>query len=198
MTQPSPQLLSTAIHCDHPICAGTAYFPQVIPEDQWPDGSLLRGQDRAYWSDRTCGLACLMSVSSFHRRAVPTIFDLLREGLRSGCYTSRGWLHAGLASLGEAHGIRGEALPAPTVDDLRTCLESTAGPLIASVTRQFPEDGRSGGHLVVVTAVGDGPEALICFRDPSGWGMEESRIPAKRFSASYAGRVIAFPAPGAR
>jgi hypothetical protein len=197
MNQPSPQLRSMAIHCDHPICAGTAYFPQVIPEDQWPEGFLLRGDDRAFWSDRTCGLACLMSVFSFHQKTVPAIFHLLQEGLRSGYYTSRGWLHAGLASLGEAHGVRGEALPAPTVDDLRTCLESTAGPLIASVTRRFPEDGRRGGHLVVVTAVGDGPEALICFRDPDGWGMEEARIPAKRFSASYAGRVIAFPAPGA-
>jgi hypothetical protein len=140
-----------------------------------------------------------MSISSFHGRTVPTIFELLREGVGSGYYTSRGWIHSGLASLGGTHGLRGEARLAPTANDLRSCLESTGGPLIASVTWQFPEDGRSGGHLVVVTAVSDGPDARICFRDPSGWGMEESWIiPAARFLASYTGRVIVFPAAAAK
>lgn len=183
---------TAAAWCGHLICARTPRFGQDIPEEQWPDQFRLHGGDREHWSDRTCGLACLMSVSSFHGRAVPPIFELLREGVGSGYYTGKGWIHAGLASLGAAYGLRGEARPASTVDDLRSCLESTGGPLIASVTFRFPEDGRRGGHLVVVTAAGEGPGARICIRDPSSWGKEEDSIPAARFSASYSGRVITF------
>jgi hypothetical protein len=135
-----------------------------------------------------------MSISVFHGRSLPTLVELLQEGVGSGYYTSKGWIHVGLANLGGAYGVQGKAIPAPTIDDLRSCLESTGSPLIASVTWQFPEDGRRGGHLVVVTAVGDGSGAQVCFRDPSGWGMDQSRISAARFSASYTGRVIVFPA----
>src|SRR5205807_734787 len=83
-----------------------------------------------------------------------------------------------------------EARPAATLDDLRSCLESTGGPLIASVALRFPEDGRHGGHLVVVTAVDEGLGARVCIRDPSSWGKAEDSISAARFSASYSGRVI--------
>lgn len=179
--------------CGHFLCASTPFFPQVIPEQQWPEGLHLHGENRAYWSNRTCGLACLMSIASFHGKPIPTIFELLQEGVSLGYYTDRGWIHAGLAAIGETYGFKGKALPAPTTDDLRSCLESTRSPLIASVAWQFPEDGRRGGHLVVVTAVDNGPKARICYRDPSGWGMHESRISAARFSASFAGRIIAFP-----
>jgi ABC-type bacteriocin/lantibiotic exporter with double-glycine peptidase domain len=153
----------------------------------------FHGEDRAYWSNRTCGLACLVSIASFHEKPIPTIFELLQEGVRLGYYTNRGWIHADLATIGETYGFKGKALQAPTIDDLRSCLESTGSPLIASVIWQFPEDGRRGGHLVVVTAVDNGPRARICYRDPSGWGIHESRISAARFSASFAGRIIAFP-----
>lgn len=183
---------TTTARCGHLVCARTPRFEQDIPEEQWPDQFRLRGRGRTHWSDRTCGLACLMSVASFHGRAVPPIFELLREGVGSGYYTSKGWMHAGLASLGAAYHLRGEARPAATTDDLRSCLESTGGPLIASVTFRFPEDGRRGGHLVVVTAVDGGPGARICIRDPSSWGKEEDSISAARFSASYSGRVIIF------
>jgi ABC-type bacteriocin/lantibiotic exporter with double-glycine peptidase domain len=183
---------TTAARCGHLICARTPRFEQDIPEEQWPDQFRLLGRDREHWSDRTCGLACLMSVSSFHGRAVPPILELLREGAGSGYYTGKGWIHAGLASLGAAYGLRGEARQAATVDDLRSCLESTGGPLIASVTLRFPEDGRRGGHLVVVTAAGEGPGARICIRDPSSWGKGEDSVSAARFSASYSGRVIIF------
>jgi Papain-like cysteine protease AvrRpt2 len=183
---------TTAARCGHLICARTPHLEQDIPEEQWPDQFRLQGWDRTHWSVRTCGLACLMSVSSFRGRPVPPIFELLQEAVGSGYYSSKGWIHAGLASLGAAYGLPGEARPAATIDDLRSCLESTGGPLIASVTLRFPEDGRRGGHLVVVTAVDEGPGARICTRDPSSWGKEEDSISAARFSASYSGRVIIF------
>lgn len=185
-------MTTTPTRCGHLICARTPRFEQEIPEGQWPDQFRLQGRGRAHWSDRTCGLACLMSVASFHARTVPPIFELLQEGVGSGYYTSKGWTHAGLVSLGGAYGLRGHARPAATVDDLRSCLESTGGPLIASVTFRFPEDGRRAGHLVVVTAVGEGPGARICIRDPSSWGTGEDSVSAARFSASYSGRAIIF------
>jgi hypothetical protein len=153
----------------------------------------LADEDRAYWNDRTCGLACLMSIASFHGKAVPAIFELLQEGIRLGHYTNRGWIHAGLAAIGETYGFPGKALPVRTIADLRSCLEFSGGPLIASVTRQFPEDGRRGGHLVVVTAVDNGPMPWICCRDPADEGMRDGQISAARFFASFAGRIIVFP-----
>lgn len=185
-------MISPSHNCGHLICARTPRFEQDIPEGQWPDQFRLQGGDRAHWNVRTCGLACLTSVASFHGRAVPPVFELLLAGVGSGYYTSKGWVHAGLVSLGAAYGLRGEARPAPTMDDLRSCLESTGGPLIASVTFRFPTDGRRGGHLVVVTAVGEGPGARVCIRDPSSWGKEEDSVSAARFSASYSGRAIIF------
>jgi ABC-type bacteriocin/lantibiotic exporter with double-glycine peptidase domain len=183
---------TTAARCGHLVCARTPHVKQDIPEEQWPDQFRLQGRDRTHWSHRTCGLACLLSVASFHGRAIPPIFELLQEGVGSGYYTSKGWAHAGLASLGATYGLQGEARPALTIDDLRSCLESTGGPLIASVALRFPEDGRRGGHLVVVTAAGEGPGAQVCIRDPSNWGKAEDSISAARFSASYSGRVIIF------
>jgi hypothetical protein len=85
-----------------------------------------------------------MSVSSFHGRAVPPIFELLQEGVASGYYTSKCWMHAGLASLGAAYGLPGEARPAATLGDLRSCLEPTGGPLIASVPSGSPRMARRG------------------------------------------------------
>ena len=183
----------SAVSCGHFFCASTPAFTQVIPEQQWPEGFRFDGEDRAYWSDRTCGLACLMSIASFHGKPVPTIFELLQEGVRLGHYTKRGWTHAGLAAIGDKYGFSGKAIPALTIEDLLTCLEFTGSPLIASVTRQFPEDGRRGGHLVVVTAVDRGPMPRICCRDPASGGSSETRIPAARFFASFAGRIIVFP-----
>ncbi len=134
-----------------------------------------------------------MSIASFHGKPIPTIFELLQEGVMLGHYTKRGWVHSGLAEIGEKYGFQGKALPALTLGDLHSCLEFTGSPLIASVTRRFPEDGRRGGHLVVVTAVDFGPVPWICCRDPAGGEAQESRISAARFFASFAGRVIVFP-----
>ena len=82
-----------------------------------------------------------------------------------------------------------EAVPA---DELPIRLKDA--PLIISVTEQFPEDGRKGGHLVVACgttdAGDDGPDIL--FRDPSAWGQDHDRVPFARLSASYSGRCITF------
>lgn len=144
-------------------------------------------------ADRTSGLACLFSIAAFDGRPLPTLVELLHEDMGSGYYTDKGWVHSGLAELSGNYGVTGEAVTAPTLDDLRACLTSTGSPLIVSTTWVFPEDDRRGEHLVVVTAIDDGKDAQVCFRDPSSWGRDHNRIPATRCMASYTGRAIIFP-----
>jgi hypothetical protein len=76
------------------------------------------------------------------------------------------------------------------VEDLLARLDDA--PVIASVTEQFPDDGRSGGHLVILRGFEDGPDPTIFIRDPSAWGQRHDRVPLSRLSPSYAGRAITF------
>lgn len=87
-------------------------------------------------------------------------------------------------------------------DDWRGELTSGAV-LIASVTLGYPDDGRSGGHLVVVHGwVEDESGARLQLMDPSDYGPHVAELPAERFFPSFSGRVIrcaqARPAGGLR
>jgi hypothetical protein len=66
-------------------------------------------------------------------------------------------------------------------------------PLIVSITEQFPDDGRRGGHLIVVRGCDDAPDPMVFIRDPSRWGQTHDRVPLSRVTASYSGRAITFP-----
>ena len=96
---------------------------------------------------------------------------------------------AGIANLATDLGVPALAEPVP-VEDLLGRLDDA--PLIVSVTEQFPDDGRSGGHLVILRGYEDGPEPMILFRDPSSWGQTHDRVPLSRLSHSYTGRAITF------
>lgn len=61
-----------------------------------------------------------------------------------------------------------------------------------SVTERFPDDGRAGGHLVILRGYDDRPDPTIHFRDPSAWGQTNDRVPLSHVSASYTGRAITF------
>lgn len=65
-------------------------------------------------------------------------------------------------------------------------------PFVASVSDEFPIDGRKGGHLVVVTGfTQDGGQlAEVRYNDPSGWGRVHPVLPARRFLASFSGCVV--------
>lgn len=76
------------------------------------------------------------------------------------------------------------------VQDLLARLEHA--PLIVSVTEQLPDDGRSGGHLVILHGYEEGPDPTIFIRDPSAWGQTHDRVPLSRLSPSYTGRAIIF------
>jgi hypothetical protein len=76
------------------------------------------------------------------------------------------------------------------VEDLLARLDDA--PVIVSVTEQLPDDGRSGGHLVILRGYGDSPDPTIYIRDPSAWGQTHDQVPLSRLSPSYAGRAITF------
>ncbi|MFB7377234.1 glutamate ligase domain-containing protein [Kitasatospora purpeofusca] len=165
---------------------------QRIDHDEWERHGGAALGDRAEWSDRACGMAALRMILLAYGQEPPSLTELVQLGVEKGALTERGWLHAGIASLAEVYGVPGRAEPVPAeelIDRLKTA------PLIISVTEKFPEDGRKGGHLVVAHGFdpGAGTDPLILFRDPSGWGQENDRVPLSRLSASYSGRAITFP-----
>jgi hypothetical protein len=123
-----------------------------------------------------------------YRREAPTVTELLKLAVKHEVLTPRGALHAGIASLATDLGVPSTAEPVPA-EDLTRRLDDA--PLIVSVTEHFPDDGRAGGHLVILRGYEDG-DPTIHFRDPSAWGQTHDRLPLSRVSASYTGRAITF------
>ncbi|MEV5983918.1 C39 family peptidase [Streptomyces sp. NPDC052051] len=141
------------------------------------------------WSNRACGLASLRAILLAYGREAPTVTELLKIAVKQDVLTPRGALHAGIASLASDLGVLSRAEPV-RAEDLPSKLDDA--PLIASVTEQFPDDGRSGGHLVILRGYEPGMDPLIHFRDPSAWGQTHDRVPLSRLAHSYTGRAITF------
>lgn len=175
--------------CLHPV----PMCRQLIAPQEWErDGGAELG-DRIEWSNRACGMADLRMILLAYGKPAPTVTELLKLGVAHGALTGRGWIHAGLAEIAEQLGVPGRAEPVPAGELLDRL---TVAPLIVSVTERFPDDGRRGGHLVIVHGHTDpGPAGPAVFiRDPSAWGQEHDRVPLARLAASYTGRAITFPA----
>jgi hypothetical protein len=122
-------------------------------------------------------------------KQAPSLTHLVKLGVKEGAMTDRGWLHAAIAGLATRSGIPARAEPVEPAD----LVSRLAGaPLIVSVTGQFPDDGRKGGHLVVARGFLDGPDPGILICDPSSWGQAHCQVPLSRLAASYSGRAITF------
>lgn len=168
---------------DVPMCR------QLIAPTEWDlHGGWALG-DRTEWSNRACGLASLRMILLAYGHKAPTVTELLKLAVKHEVLTPRGALHAGIASLATDLGVPALAEPVP-VEELLGRLDDA--PLIVSVTEQFPDDGRSGGHLVILRGYEDGPDPTILIRDPSAWGQTHHRLPLSRLSPSYTGRAITF------
>lgn len=167
---------------------------QLITPQEWEEHGGWALGDREEWSDRACGMACLRMILLAYGRPAPTVTELLKLAVKHEVMTPRGAAHAGLADLAASYGVPGRAEPV-AAEDLPERL--AAGPLIISITGQFPEDGRRGGHLVIARGYEDSGDAgtrpLILTRDPSLWGQTHDRLPLARVAASYTGRAITFP-----
>ncbi|MBO8171260.1 MAG: C39 family peptidase [Bacillaceae bacterium] len=172
-------------------CLHVPRFSQRFESNEWPNGSLCEGEGPEFWGDRCCGLACLRMIMAYYKKHVPSQYELLVEALNINAYCSKGWIHRGLAELGKRYGLKGHPIAIQNGDHLQQLLETT-GPIIASVTHKFPEDGRRGGHLVVVCGRHNENTLTISFRDPSRWGQNHSCVSEKRFFSSFSGRGICF------
>lgn len=170
-------------------------FAQRFEAHEWPDGLQLQEQDASYWAARGCGIACLRMILHHYTGRNEPYALLLAEALALGAYCERGWIHAGLAELARRRGLDAEACALGDVGELHAALRD--GPIVASVTLGFPEDGRKGGHLVVLCGFDASGPARIEVRDPSSWGEQNRSVPRHRLLASFSGRVIRFARPGA-
>lgn len=168
---------------DVPMCR------QLIAPAEWDlHGGWALG-DRTEWSNRACGLASLRMILLAYGREAPSVTELLKLAVKQEVLTPRGALHAGIANLATELGVPSRAEPV-TAESLVARLDDA--PLIISVTEQFPDDGRKGGHLVIARGYEGGPDPDVLIRDPSGWGQTHDRVPLNRLTASYTGRAITF------
>lgn len=168
---------------DVPMCR------QLIAPAEWDlHGGWALG-DRAEWSNRACGLASLRMILLAYGREAPTVTELLKLAVKHEVLTPRGALHAGIANLATDFGVPARAEPI-AAESLVARLEEA--PLIMSVTEQFPNDGRAGGHLVLARGYEGGTDPTIFIRDPSAWGQNNDRVHLSRVAPSYTGRAITF------
>ncbi|WP_119072389.1 C39 family peptidase [Aggregatilinea lenta] len=164
----------------------------------------------AFWAPRVCALACVkMAVEAYFPSRQPSLWELVQRGLAHGGYTVRdeegrwvdeGWTVGAQMALAAEYGLQavGQGYASP----LSICRAIRRGALVAaSVTPELgerdPQPGRYGGHLVLVTGFvweGGHPAAYV-LHNPSGRTPElqaGARIPAARFEAAFAHRLIAF------
>ncbi|SCF77818.1 Peptidase_C39 like family protein [Streptomyces sp. MnatMP-M17] len=168
---------------DVPMCR------QLIDPAEWDlHGGWALG-DRTEWSNRACGLASLRMILLAYGREAPTVTELLKLAVKNEVLTPRGALHAGIAKLATDFGVPSRAEPVPA-GDLRERLDDA--PVIVSVTEQLPNDGRSGGHLVILRGYENSSDPAVFIRDPSAWGQTHDRVPLSRLTSSYTGRAITF------
>lgn len=162
---------------------------QLLDPPEWDlHGGWALG-DRMEWSNRACGMAALRMILLAYNGLAPTVTELLKLGVKQEALTDRGWLHAGIADLATDFGVPGHAEPL-AAGDLTGALDDA--PVIVSVTEQFPDDGRKGGHLVIARGYTEGTDPNVLIRDPSAWGQSHDRVPLSRLAASYTGRAITF------
>ncbi len=196
----SPALIHAYIHDDYD---GTQ-------DPQWRSFGADDPEEYAFWAPRICALACVkMAVEAFFPSMQPPLWKLVQQGLGHGGYTVRdgqgrwvdeGWtVHAQMA-LAADYGL--QAAGRGYVSPLSICQAIHAGALVAaSVTPELgerdPQPGRYGGHLVLVTGFEwqRGRPAVYIVHNPSGRYPElqaGARIPAARFEAAFAHRLIAY------
>lgn len=148
--------------------------------------SKLGDDEIEFWTHRTCGIACVSMILNSSLREAPSFYELLKKAIYNDGYTSKGWKHASLASLLKEHGIRHAVSKGMDRYDIEKGLKK-GFVYVVSVTHMFPENGKTGGHLVLLYYMDD---STVYFNDPSTWGEEHHRLEKKRFFSSYSNRCI--------
>lgn len=161
--------------------------------DEYTDAELTAAVpqfNREELGNIACGIACVHMLVQLVQRRSPDYLDLIEQGLATGGLGPSGWIHSSLVQILAAHGVTVRSTGSATRADLvKAC--SRGLPSIVSCTLTFPQDGRHGGHLVVLLGertTSDG--ARTVFADPSRWGATHQDIESTRFWASWSGRAI--------
>lgn len=167
-------------------------FRQRFNLDEWQEDGFTSPEESIYWSNRSCGIACVrMAIGFFCTMDVPSLSELLQKALRISGYCPRGWIHSKLVELLCFYDLSAIAIGIDSEIDLIISAIKHNKLVIASVSDGFPSDGRKGGHLVVVTGYSQQQsQKLISFNDPSAWGQHNSSVSFERFMHSFSGRII--------
>lgn len=143
----------------------------------------------SFWSVRACGLACASSAIEYFTGHHVSQITLFNQCVRNGGYSSAGWKHAELASLISDYGINAQA--AHLTEQAVIERVNNGELLITSVTHKFPDDGRKGGHLILVYGASHSQNRTILkFMDPSGWGANNTTVTYEKFCKSFAMKGI--------
>src|SRR5258708_20268876 len=116
---------------------------QQIDAAEWQQHGGAEVGSAEEWSNRVCGMASLRMILLAQGQEAPCLTELVKAGVAIGAFSDRGLLHASVAELAASLGVRGQAEAVPA-EDLPGRLDGA--PLIASVTTEFPVDGRPAGH----------------------------------------------------
>jgi hypothetical protein len=178
-------------------------------DPRWQTFGADNPADYAFWAPRVCALACLkMAIEAFYPQTQPSLWQLVQEGLAAKGYTVRdelgrwideGWTYHAQVYL--ANRYRLQAVGRSYISPLTVCWYIREGWLVsASVTPELgerqPTGQQYGGHLVLVYGFGwkKGCPTHYYLHNPSGRFPElqaHTRVPATRFAASFAHRLIA-------
>lgn len=178
------------------IVAGTVH---AADDPAWRRSGAATREEYAFWSWRTCGVACLRMVLAHRDGSAPPAMTLKDDCVAAGAYVVEGDAVHGLIYAPFVRYLqRRWSLPATvetslTLDDAEAAV--AAGRLVMlsvhpSVRSPGVEPGGKGGHLVL--AVGTRPGGLI-LHNPSGLpntSQEFTPIAHDVLDGYFAGRGI--------
>lgn len=163
-------------------------------QDGYPSAALY-----SYWSERTCGIACLQSVLADREPDVPDKYELVQAALRWRAFVrhddgSLGGLYYQPFCdwVGASFDLKAHVHRSLDMDQLVGLLNDDSL-VMASVSSEvrWPDrpPTRKGGHLVLVFGYESGQ---LVFHNPSGvtGTASAARLGRREFEDFYAGRGI--------
>ncbi|WP_081982478.1 C39 family peptidase [Streptacidiphilus albus] len=193
---------------ESPELVGDIIARRIAAEDdpEWRRSGAESPEEYAFWSWRTCGMACLRMALHHWQGGTPPMMELARDYLAASAYVLRpdggldGLIYAPFAArTRERFGL--QALTRPDLPPQEVRDQLAAGRLVMlsvhpSVRTPDAEPPRRGGHLVLAV---DCSRESVVLHNPSGLHGESQKyaeVPWRKFTRFYAGRGIVLGAHG--
>ena len=184
--------------------------PELVPEflagtiaaeddPAWARSGAATPEEYAFWSWRTCGVACLRMVLSYRDGSAPAAMPVKDECIAAGAYVVDGEFVHGLiyspftVYARERWNLEATVEPSMTLQQVSSVVASGRLVLLSvhpSILQPSGEPGGRGGHLVL--AVGRWPGGLV-LHNPSGLprtSQRFARVPYDVLDGYFAGRGI--------